>query len=134
VKADHKQLKKNYQETPRAMGVFLIRNNRNDRIFLAAGVDLNGLINRHRFQLQNGTHNNKQLQADWHELGSNNFAFEIVDELSPRAGTEVDYRAEVALMEDLWLERLQPFGERGYNERKLSRAERLRHIADKEKQ
>ena len=128
---DKKQLKKNYQQTPRAIGVFLIRNNLNDKVFLAAGVDLHGLMNRHRFQLKNGSHPNKQLQADWNESGRDNFAFEIVDELSPRAGDEVDYRAEVAFLEDLWLAKLKPFGERGYNLPKLSREEKLRRIAAK---
>lgn len=126
---DQKRLKKDYQQTPRPIGVFLIRNNVNDKVFLAAGLDLPGLINRHKFQLTNGSHPNKQLQADWNESGSNNFAFEIVDELSPRAGAEVDYRAEVAFLEDLWLEKLKPFGERGYNLPKLSREEKLRRIA-----
>lgn len=133
MKPDQKQLKKDYQQTPRAIGVFLIRNNLNDKVFLAAGINLPGLINRHRFQLNHDGHPCKQLQADWNELGSNNFAFEIVDELSPRAGAEVDYRAEVTQMEDLWLEKLKPFGERGYNQPKLSRAERLHRISNKEK-
>jgi hypothetical protein len=131
---DKKQLKKDYQQTPRAIGVFLIRNNLTDKVFVAAGPDLHGLINRHKFQLTNGSHANKQLQSDWNEFGARSFAFEIVDELSPRAGAETDYRAEVAFLEGLWLEKLQPYGERGYNEPKLSRAERLRRIATKEKQ
>jgi len=126
---DKKRLKKDYQQTPRAIGVFLVRNNLNDKVFLAAGVDLRGLINRHKFQLENGSHPNKQLQADWNESGNHNFAFEIVDELSPRAGAEVDYHAEVAFLEDLWLEKLKPFGERGYNLHKLSREEKLRRMA-----
>ncbi len=126
---DKKQLKRNYQQTPRALGVFLIRNNLTDKVFVAAGLDLHGLINRHKFQLTNGSHPNKQLQTDWNESGSNNFAFEIVDELSPRAGQEIDYGAEVAFLENLWLEKLKPFGERGYNLPKLSREEKLRRIA-----
>lgn len=113
------------------MGVFLIRNNLNDKVFLAAGVNLPGLINRHRFALVNGGHQNKALQADWNALGSNNFAFEIVDELSPQAETELNERAEVEFLEKLWLEKLQPFGDRGYNERKLSREEKLSRIAAK---
>ena len=126
---EKKRLKRDYQQTPRAIGVFLIRNNLNDKVFLAAGVDLHGLINRHKFQLTNGSHANKQLQADWNELGSSSFAFEIVDEANPIAGA--DPRAEVETLEKLWLEKLQPFGERGYNEPKLSRAERLQRIATK---
>jgi hypothetical protein len=124
-----KQLKKNYQGSTRPMGVFLIRNNLNDKLFLGAGLDLHGIINRHKFQLKNGTHPNKQLQTDWNQLGSDNFAFEIVDELKPREGVEFDYRQELDFLETLWLEKLQPFGDRGYNVPKLSRAEMLRRIS-----
>lgn len=131
MKPDKKQLKKNYSQTPRPMGVFLIRNNLNDKILLGVSLDLPGIINRHKFQLRAGRHPNKALQADWNELGSENFAFEIVDELTPRAGDAVDYRVELESLENLWLERLQPFDERGYNLPKLSRAERLRRIAAK---
>jgi hypothetical protein len=129
MEEDKKQLKKDYQQNPRPMGVFLIRNNLSDRVFLAAGIDLQGLINRYKFHLQHGSHPNKSLQADWNELGSANFAFEIVDELQPPNDPAFDARAELVVLENLWLEKLQPFGERGYNEPKLSRAERLRRIA-----
>jgi hypothetical protein len=130
MKADQKELKRNYQQTPRAMGVFLIRNNFNDKVFLAAGTNLQGLMNRHRFQLEHRAHPNKELQADWNVHGSQNFAFEIVDEIVPTEGR--DPRQEVTALEDLWLDKLRPFDERGYNQRKLTRAERLRRIAHKE--
>ena len=129
MKVNNKQLKKEYQQTPPAAGVFLVRNNLNDKVFVAASVNLLGLMNRHKFQLKHRSHPSKQLQVDWNEFGADNFAFEIVDELSPRAGA--DPRAEVETLEKLWLEKLQPFGERGYNEPKLSRAERLQRIATK---
>lgn len=111
------------------MGVFLIRNNLSDKVFLGAGLDLRGLINRHKFQLRHGVHRNKQLQADWNELGSDNFAFEIVDELTPREGEELDYRKELNFLEQMWLEKIQPFGDRGYNVPKLSKAELLQRMA-----
>jgi len=128
----HKQLKKNYQQNAPPMGVFLIRNTVNDRVFLGSSLNLPGIINRQKFQLANGNHPNKELQSDWNELGSNKFAFEIVDELPARAGAGVDYRAELNSLENLWLEKLRPFGDRGYNQRPLTRAERLRRISKKE--
>jgi len=131
VNQDKKQLKKDYQQTPRPMGVFLIRNNTSDKVLVGTSLDLPGIINRHKFQLDAGVHPNKALQADWNEFGAANFAFEIVDELTPRAGETIDYRAELEALEDLWLERLQPFNERGYNSPKLSREEKLRRIAAK---
>jgi hypothetical protein len=131
VNQNQKQLKQDYQQTPRPMGVFLIRNNASDKVFVGTSLDLPGIINRHKFQLGAGVHANQALQADWNELGAENFAFEIVDELTPRAGEAVDYRAELEALEDLWLERLRPFNERGYNRPKLSREEKLRRIAAK---
>jgi hypothetical protein len=128
---DNKQLKRKYQQSARTMGIFLIRNNLTDKVFIGSGLDLHGIINRHRFDLSNGSHRNKQLQSDWNEPGSNNFAFEIVDELAEREGARVDYRAELNSLEKLWLEKLQPFGERGYNEPPLTRADRLQRIAKK---
>jgi hypothetical protein len=129
----HKQLKKNYQQNAPPMGVFLIRNTVNDKVFLGSSLNLPGIMNRHKFQLANGTHPNKELQSDWNELGSNKFAFEIVDELAARAGTDVDYRTELNSLENLWLEKLQPFRDRGYNQQPVTSAERLRRIAMKEK-
>ena len=128
---DKRQLKREYQQTPPAMGIFLIRNNRNDKVFVGSALNLPGIINRHRFALERGLHANKRLQADWSEAGSDNFAFEIVDELSASVQGEVDYRKELTSLEDLWLERLKPYGERGYNEPKISREERIRRIAAK---
>jgi len=128
MKEDNKLLKKSYQQNPPPMGVFLIRNNLSDRMFVGAALDLHGRINRYKFQLQHGSHPSKSLQSDWNELGSKNFAFEIVDELKPPNDPAFDARAELVVLENLWLEKLQPFGERGYNEPKLSRDERLRRI------
>ena len=110
------------------IGVLQIRNTANDKIFLVAGKDLPALINRQRFQLQKSGHPNKELQKDWQELGENSFAFEIVEELTPPEGS-VDLKRELETMEDLWLDELKPFGERGYNQPKISRAERLRRIS-----
>jgi hypothetical protein len=130
---DKRQLKKEYQQEPRPMGVFLIRNNLSDKVFLAAGLNLQGLINRYKSALKLGGHPNKSLQSDWNELGENNFSFEILDELKPLNDPAFDARAELTVLENLWLEKLEPFGERGYNEPKLSRAERLRRIGQNSK-
>ena len=128
-KQDRKELKKNYQHSKVPMGVFLIRNTLNDKVFVAAGRNLQGIINRHRFQLIAGSHPNKSLQTDWSQLGSQNFAFEILEEFIPPDDNQLDEAKELAFMEKLWREKLQPFAERGYNEPKLSREEKLRRIA-----
>ena len=67
------------------------------------------------------------MQADWNSLGAEQFAFEILEELEVRENLNI--KKELEFLEDLWLEKLAPYGERGYNEPKKTREERLRMIA-----
>ena len=129
MKEENKRLKKAYVLNGRPMGVFLIRNMVNEKVFVGVGLDLSGIINGHKFQLKMGVHRNRQLQRDWNEFGGENFAFEILDQLEPRADSGDDGRKDLVFLEELWLEKLQPFGSRGYNKQKLTREERLRRIA-----
>ncbi len=125
--SDRKNLIREYKETPRRMGVFQIRNLVNEKVLVGASINLDGILNRHGFQLKMGGHSNKQLQADWNELGGENFAFEVLEEVVPREN--LDYKVELIFLEDLWLEKLAPFDDKGYNEKKKSREERLQMIA-----
>jgi hypothetical protein len=96
-----KRLKEEYKKNPGPMGVFLIRNMVNERILVGVGMDLAGIINRHKFQLTTGIHQNARLQTEWNEFGSSNFAFEIVDQLPPRKDPDFNYREELAFLEKL---------------------------------
>jgi hypothetical protein len=129
MKEKNRRLKKEYQSNRRPMGVFLIRNMANEKVFVGVGLDLAGIINSHKFQLKMGVHRNRGLQRDWNEFGGESFAFEILDQLEPREEMSDDGRADLAFLEELWLEKLQPFGSRGYNKRKLTREEKLRRMA-----
>ncbi len=131
---DKKRLKQEYQQSHRQAGVFQIRNMGKGKVFVGSGLDLPGIMNRHRFQLTMGGHQNKDLQADWHEFGSASFVFEVLDQLAPREAAEADLRADLISLEDLWLEKLQPFAARGYNEPKLSREAKLRRMAANRRQ
>ena len=117
---DHrsKKLKQEYKLAKRPMGVFLIRNTTNNKVFVVSGIDLQGIINRHKFELSAGGHKNLELQRDWNELGSAMFEIEIVDQMEPLDDPGFDARRELAFMEEMWLEKLQPYDERGYNKRK----------------
>ncbi len=109
------------------MGVFQIRNLANEKVFIGSTLNLDGIFNRNTFQLNAGNHSSKSLQADWNEFGADNFAFEILEEISPREN--LDLPRELEFFEGMWLEKLEPHGEKGYNERKKTREERLRMIA-----
>lgn len=131
MKNKQKELKKEYQQGHRQMGVYQIRNLANEKALIGTASDLSGIINRHKFALRMGNHQNRQLQTDWNESGEDGFAFEILDELMPREGAAQDYREELEALEELWLEKLQPYDDRGYNTRKKGREERIRMIIEK---
>ncbi|HEV8591361.1 MAG TPA: GIY-YIG nuclease family protein [Pyrinomonadaceae bacterium] len=126
---DKKAAKLEYKASRRPMGVFQIRNLVNEKIYVGSSLDLTAMFNRIRFQLFAGAHMNKALETDWRNLGSDKFAFEVLEEIFPRKDPNYDYAADLETLEDLWLEKLEPYGDRGYNEKKKTREERLRMIA-----
>lgn len=128
---NRRELKQNYILTPRAVGVYQIRNLANEKVCVGQTMNLEGILNRRRFQLKMGSDPNKTLQKEWNKLGEENFAFEILEVIEPREG--LDYDRELEFLEDLWLEKLEPYDDKGYNERKKTREERLRMIASNRK-
>ncbi len=126
---DKAAAKLEYKLSHRPMGVFQIRNTTNDRVFIDSSTNVPGKINRHTFALKAGLHASKVLQADWTELGEIAFEFETLEPVEPRDDPDYNYAGDLEVLEDLWLEKLEPYGEKGYNERKLTREERLRMIA-----
>ena len=126
---DKKAAKLAYKASRRPMGIFAIRNLVNDKIFVGSSMDLDAMFNRIRFQLAGGAHPNKPLETDWRRLGSAKFTFEVLEEIVPREDPNYNYAADLETLEDLWLEKLEPYGDKGYNERKKTPEERLRMIA-----
>ena len=55
--------------------------------------------------------------------------FETLEDVPPRDDANYDHAADLETLEELWLEKLEPYGEKGYNERKMTSEERLRMIA-----
>jgi len=126
---DKRAAKLDYKLTHRPMGVFQIRNKANEKVFIDSSNNIPGKINRHRFALNAGLHASKTLQADWNRFGESVFEFETVEPLEPRDDQNYDYRSDLHTLEELWVEKVLPFGEKGYNERKMTREERLKMIA-----
>jgi len=126
---DKRKLKRDYKEQRRAMGVFQIRNLQSDRIFVASSLNLDAALNRHRFQLEHGSHPSRRLQRDWTDLGSAAFVFEILDEITPtEKDPDRDRSSDLAFAEEFWLAQLMPYGDQGYNEPRISSDERLARI------
>jgi hypothetical protein len=113
---NRKDLKRAYKETPEQAGIWLIRNLKNGKVLLGESINLGGRINRHRFVLNTGKHECKELQTDWNNLGPQNFSFEEAELLKkPDDNPYFDLYGELKRLEKSWLDKLQPYGEKGYH-------------------
>jgi hypothetical protein len=110
-----KELNRAYAERVKPAGVFQVKNLKNGKVLLGSSLNLEGSLNKHRFTLKIGSHTNQALQADWNEFGPEQFAFEILEEVVRKDDPNFDLKDELSLLEMIWLEKLQPVGERGYN-------------------
>jgi len=108
-------IKREYKERKKPAGVFQVKNTRNGKVLLGSSLNLEGALNRHKFELTMGSHRSRELQKDWDAQGPEAFVFEILEEVKVRDVPHFDLSDELTLLEQIWIEELQPFGERGYN-------------------
>lgn len=110
-----KQLKYEYKETPIKAGVFQIKNNVNGRIYIKSTSNLK-TMNGTKFSLETGGYiTNKALQSEWNQYGKNAFTFEIVEILKESDDPYFNMKEALGVLEEKWLENLQPYGDRGYH-------------------
>jgi hypothetical protein len=115
-KTQRKVLIRQYRESHRPTGVFRVRNTVDDRSWVSSSVNLPASFNKLRMQLDTGSFLLlPELQKDWKRLGAGAFDFEVLEELRPPESPEWDPRSDLEALEALWLEQLEPYGERGYN-------------------
>ena len=79
-----KTLIREYKETQQPAGIYRVRNTTAGKSLIGSSVNLPGMLNRQRFQLEHGSHPDRELQSDWKTLGPGAFEFEVLDRLRPR--------------------------------------------------
>lgn len=114
---NRKEAIQEYKRTVQPMGVYQIANQLNGKIFIGSAKDVRSRINRIKFQLENNLYPQKQIQNDYSAAGGDGFGFEVLDQLKPKDEPGIDYSDELKILEEMWLERLQPYGDKGYNEK-----------------
>ena len=98
------------------MGIVQVKNLKTGRCLLMSTANTRGTINSLRFQLRTGAFaTSHDLCREWKEMGEESFSIEVIDELEPVDDPDHDYKADLRALEDLWMERLQPYGDKGYH-------------------
>ena len=110
-----KEIKREYKERKKPAGIFQVRNTVNGRVLLGSSMNLEGPLNRIKFELRMGLHKYAGLQKEWNELGPEAFAFEIVEVVKESDDLNFSLEDELTLLEQIWLDKVQPYGEKGYN-------------------
>lgn len=109
------EIRKGYKEAPREAGIFQVKNTVNGKILLGSSKNLHGPLNKHRFLLSTGGHWIKTLQEDWDRFGPDAFVFEVLEVVKQKDDPVFNLDDELTLLEQIWIEKAQPFGEGGYN-------------------
>ena len=109
-----KELKRIYKESETEAGVYQIKNTKNKKVFVVSTMNLK-TINGKKFQLEMGGYKNEKLQKEWNEYGKEAFVFEVLEVLEKKDDEYFNAKEELEKLEEKWLDKLQPFGDSGYN-------------------
>ena len=104
-----------YKENPPPMGVYRIKNKENGKSLVGSSVNLPSILNRSKAELKMGSDRNIVLQNEWRQFGPEMFEFEELELLEPSDDPAYNPAEDLQVLEDLWIEKLSPFGNNGYN-------------------
>lgn len=109
-----KELKQQYKKIEIEAGVYQIRNTGNEKVFIGSTRNLKTL-NGKELQLNSGSFPNKRLQADWNQFGPEAFVIEVLEILIKTQDEFYDEKETLKKLEEKWIQKLQSFGQLGYN-------------------
>jgi hypothetical protein len=89
------ELKLAYKLNPPAMGIFAIKHIANGKAMIGSSRNVDGILNRHRFNLNFGKHPNRGLQDDWRAFGEKSFSFEVLELVEQRDDPTFDAAVEL---------------------------------------
>ena len=112
---DRKAKKREYKNTPRPMGIYQIKNKVNGKVLIGSSVNLSAILNRFRAELKTGSCLNIDLQKEWKQFGPEMFEFKELELLEPADDPTYNPAEDLHVLESLWIEKLSPFGDKGYN-------------------
>ncbi|MFB0842248.1 GIY-YIG nuclease family protein [Paenibacillus oleatilyticus] len=112
-KSKRKELLEEFKQIKTYMGIIQITNKVSGKIYVDSYPNLKNKWMTIKMQLDMGRFANLELQKDWKELGAEAFTYEVLEE--QKTDDVTDMKWELKMMEKPWLEKLQPYGDRGYN-------------------
>ena len=110
-----KELIKEYKMNPPEMGIFRIKNKINNKIYLIASKNLPATYNRFPTTFIIGNYFIRDIQKDFDEFGQEAFEYDTLDVLERKDDPNYDYTDDLNELLNLWIDKLQPFDDKGYH-------------------
>ncbi|MFT3729685.1 MAG: GIY-YIG nuclease family protein [Terricaulis sp.] len=101
-----RELVREYKERKVRRGVYAVRCATTSEVWASASRNLDAQQNSLFFQLRNGRHPNRALQAAWKAHGEAGFAYEELAELSDEERGDYALKADLKSLEQEWREKL----------------------------
>jgi hypothetical protein len=81
-RAEKKEAAREFKERKPRPGIYALRCHATGRSWVDSSPNLDAAQNSQFFQLRQGLHRDKELQAEWNSQGEGAFAFEVLEVLS----------------------------------------------------
>jgi hypothetical protein len=89
-RARRKELVREYRERKQSMGIYAVRCEAANKIWIAASRNLDKQKNSLWFMLGNGGHPNRAMQSVWNACGEAAFRYEVLEEIDDENPLLVD--------------------------------------------
>ncbi|MBX3480687.1 MAG: GIY-YIG nuclease family protein [Caulobacter sp.] len=106
MKADRKQLLRDYRERKTSAGAFAVRCSTTGEAWVGTTPDLATRQNGVWFSLRLGSHPNRALQAVWSREGEGAFSFEVLEALPDEDRSAYEQASKLKDLDKAWRERL----------------------------
>ncbi len=100
--ANLKEINRALKEVLPPMGVYIIRDDEHNSIYLGSNRNMRAIFNRHRMELETHIHTIKELQDAYDKQGYDAITFEVLDMLEPKEEKGYDYSEDIQTLEELW--------------------------------
>ncbi len=108
-----RKLMAEFKQVKTYMGVYQIKNTVNGKIYIEGNPNIKNKWFTLSWTLNDGRFANSGLQNDWKQFGADAFEYQVLEEKDTEGILDVRYAAKQ--LEKEWLEKLQPYGDKGYN-------------------
>lgn len=112
-----KEIKKEYKNQKHPVGLFAVKNNPDNKMFIGISLNLPAKLRGITFELELGSHTYHDLANDYKRLGKDNFEIFILDQIEIKEETDRELLNELETLEAMWVEKLKSEGVTFYNKK-----------------